>query len=49
LVIVLYTLVDGQGARLSGHAFSYTGWLLFLTALVLLWVLMKGMGPSLFY
>ncbi|MDD5169406.1 MAG: SMR family transporter [Syntrophales bacterium] len=32
LVIVIYTLVDGQGARLSGHAFSYTGWMLFLTA-----------------
>ncbi len=34
LVIVLYTLVDGHGARLSGHAFSYTGWMLFLTALI---------------
>jgi len=33
LVIVLYTLVDAQGARLSGHAFSYTGWMLFLLAL----------------
>ena len=32
LVIVSYTLVDGHGARLSGHAFSYTGWMLFLTA-----------------
>jgi drug/metabolite transporter (DMT)-like permease len=32
LVIVLYTLIDGTGARLSGHAFSYTGWLLLLTA-----------------
>jgi drug/metabolite transporter (DMT)-like permease len=30
-VIVGYTLVDGVGARLSGHAFSYTGWLLVLT------------------
>jgi drug/metabolite transporter (DMT)-like permease len=33
-VIVIYTLVDGQGARLSGHAFSYTGWLVLLTALL---------------
>jgi len=33
LVIVLYTLVDAQGARLSGNAFSYTGWMLFFLAL----------------
>ena len=32
VIIVLYTLVDAQGARLSGHAFSYTGWMLFLLA-----------------
>jgi drug/metabolite transporter (DMT)-like permease len=32
-VIVIYTLVDGQGARLSGNAFSYTGWMLLLTAI----------------
>jgi drug/metabolite transporter (DMT)-like permease len=32
-VIVLYTLVDGQGARLSGNAFSYTGWMFLWTAL----------------
>ncbi len=30
-VIVSYTLVDGLGARLSGNAFSYTGWMLLLT------------------
>lgn len=30
-VIVGYTLVDGVGARLSGNAFSYTGWVLLLT------------------
>ena len=35
-VIVVYTIVDGQGARLSGHAFSYTGWLLLLTAVLFL-------------
>jgi len=29
-VIVAYTLVDGVGARLSGNALSYTGWLLLL-------------------
>ncbi len=31
-VIVSYTLVDGMGVRLSGHAFSYTGWMILLTA-----------------
>mgnify|MGYP001165615410 CR=1 FL=1 len=35
-IIVIYTLVDAQGARLSGHAFSYTGWMLFLLALFFL-------------
>jgi drug/metabolite transporter (DMT)-like permease len=35
-VIGVYTLVDGQGARLSRHAFSYTGWMFLLTALLLL-------------
>lgn len=33
-VIVSYTLVDGLGARLSGNAFSYTGWMLLLTGLI---------------
>jgi drug/metabolite transporter (DMT)-like permease len=33
-VIVGYTLVDGLGARLSGHAFSYTGWMLLLTGIL---------------
>ena len=33
IVIVIYTLVDAQGARLSGNAFSYAGWMLFLLAL----------------
>jgi drug/metabolite transporter (DMT)-like permease len=33
-VIVGYTLVDGLGARLSGNAFSYTGWMLLLTGFI---------------
>ena len=33
-VIVGYTLVDGVGARLSGNAFSYTGWMLLLTGIL---------------
>ena len=43
-VIVVYTLVDGQGARLSGHAFSYTGWMFLLTALLLLAISALGHG-----
>jgi drug/metabolite transporter (DMT)-like permease len=35
-VIAGYTLVDGVGVRLSGHAAAYTFWLLLLTALPLL-------------
>ncbi len=31
-VVMAYTVVDGAGARLSGHALSYTAWLLLLTA-----------------
>jgi drug/metabolite transporter (DMT)-like permease len=35
-VIASYTLVDGTGARLSGHAAAYTLWVLVLTAAPLL-------------
>ncbi|HUL28820.1 MAG TPA: DMT family transporter [Thermodesulfobacteriota bacterium] len=35
-VIVIYTLVDGVGVRLSRHPVSYTGWMFFLTAIPLL-------------
>ncbi len=35
VVIALYTLVDGTGARLSGHAVAYTLWMLALTGLPL--------------
>lgn len=47
LVIAAYTLVDGQGARLSGHAFSYAGWLFLLTALLMLGVALATQGRSL--
>ncbi len=43
-VIVVYTVVDGQGARLSGHAFSYTGWMFLLTAPLLLAIAAAGQG-----
>ena len=36
LVIVAYTLVDGIGARHSGHAVAYTLWVFLLTAALLL-------------
>lgn len=31
-IIALYTVIDGQGARFSGNAWSYTLWLFFLDA-----------------
>jgi drug/metabolite transporter (DMT)-like permease len=31
-VVVLYTMIDGTGARLSGHPFSYTAWMLLFTS-----------------
>lgn len=34
-IIVVYTLVDGIGVRLSQHAASYTGWVFLLTAVPL--------------
>lgn len=33
--VVIYTVVDGVGVRLSGHAAAYTGWVFILTALPL--------------
>lgn len=47
-VIVVYTLVDGQGARLSGQAFSYTGWMFLLTAPLLLAISAAGRGREVF-
>lgn len=41
-VIVVYTLVDGQGVRLSGHALSYTGWMFLGTGLLLLAISFAG-------
>lgn len=40
VMIAFYTLVDGVGARLSGHAVAYTMWLFLLTAVpIALWAL----------
>jgi drug/metabolite transporter (DMT)-like permease len=47
-IIVIYTLVDAQGARLSGHAFSYTGWMLFLLALFFLMTMPVIEGRQMF-
>jgi drug/metabolite transporter (DMT)-like permease len=42
VMIALYTLVDGTGARLSGHAASYTMWIFVLAAPpVLVWALVR--------
>lgn len=44
LVIAAYTLVDGLGVRLSGHALSYTGWIFLLTAPLMLLVALAQQG-----
>jgi drug/metabolite transporter (DMT)-like permease len=44
-VIVLYTVVDGFGARASGHAPGYAAWLFVLTALGLLPFLRGAAAP----
>ena len=49
IVIVIYTLVDAQGARLSGNAFSYTGWKLFLLALFIFLAIPIIEGRKIFY
>jgi drug/metabolite transporter (DMT)-like permease len=49
IVIVIYTLVDAQGARLSGNAFSYTGWMLFLLALFIFLAIPIIEGRQVFY
>jgi drug/metabolite transporter (DMT)-like permease len=46
-VIAAYTLLDGQGARLSGHALSYTAWVFLLTALLMLGLALAWRGRTL--
>ncbi len=46
-VIALYTLVDGQGVRLAGHALSYTAWVFVLTAACMLLTAVWLRGPAL--
>jgi drug/metabolite transporter (DMT)-like permease len=49
-VIVIYTLVDGVGVRLSGNAFSYIGWAFFLPIVpMFLALLMRWRGPTAIY
>jgi drug/metabolite transporter (DMT)-like permease len=48
VMIALYTLVDGTGARLSGHAASYTMWIFVLAAPpVLAWALARHRAAAL--
>ena len=45
-VIVMYTLVDGVGVRLSGNAVSYIGWTFFLPIMfIFLVLLIRWRGP----
>lgn len=45
-VIALYTVVDGQGVRLAGHALAYTAWLFTLTAVFMLPALLWWRGRA---
>ncbi len=47
-VIALYTIVDGIGARRSGHAIAYTLWLFFLNAWLILGVALWQRGRATF-
>ncbi len=47
-IIALYTIVDGIGARLSNHAVSYTLWLFFLNAWLVLGVAVWQRGRTAF-
>ena len=47
-VIALYTIVDGIGARFSGHAVAYTFWLFFLNAWLVLGVALWRRGRATF-
>ncbi|CAB3762141.1 DMT family transporter [Paraburkholderia humisilvae] len=50
LIIATYTLVDGTGARLSGHAASYTMWMFALAAPpVLIWAMTRWRSAALRY
>lgn len=50
VVIAAYTLVDGRGVRLSGHAPAYTLWVFFLDVLPLLaWTLARRGREALGY
>lgn len=41
VIIAVYTLIDGAGARASGHALSYVAWLVFLEGLPFMgWILL---------
>lgn len=49
-IIAAYTLVDGAGARASGNAASYVGWLSFLEGLpFLLWIRARRGGTAIAY
>lgn len=49
-VIVIYTIVDGVGVRLSGNALSYIGWAFFLPIVpIFVALLIRWRGPAASY
>ncbi|MFO1414390.1 MAG: DMT family transporter [Burkholderiales bacterium] len=45
-IIAVYTLVDGAGARASGHAFGYVLWLTFVESIAFLIWIRASRGPA---
>jgi drug/metabolite transporter (DMT)-like permease len=45
-VIALYSLIDGAGARLSGHAFAYNAWADALTAILFAPLILRLRGRA---
>ena len=49
-IIAVYTLIDGTGARASGHAVSYVLWMTFLEGVLFLcWLLARRRMPAVRY
>ena len=46
VVIALYSLIDGVGARLSGHAFAYNAWADAMTAVLFAPLILRLRGPG---
>jgi drug/metabolite transporter (DMT)-like permease len=47
VIIAIYTLIDGAGARASGNAWSYVTWLIFIEGLPFVaWIVLRRGPPA---